>query len=290
MGDFTYKFNIDNIRVTAMLETSSFLMKTRHAEENGPEQIMSVHQHTNYELFFITDGSMQIYCGNRIYDCENTAVIVPPMIYHHTVPKNLNGYCLYFSVEPRGNPDERLYARILPMISKEPILFPLLENACFYATEIGRLCELPDRDEDIQRLLALILSSVFQSMMPEEASPSGKPNKHELHIKRIEIYITRHYCEKVRLSDIANELYLCPKQVSRIIRREYGCSLSELLNQRRLTVAAGLLRSTNLAVGEIAASIGYDQENYFYTLFRNAYGMPPLAYRAESQKQKTEVL
>ena len=93
--------------------------------------------------------------------------------------------------------------------------------------------------------------------------------------------------QTIRLSDLARELYLCEKQVSRILHNAYGCSLSDLVNRYRLSAAQMLLRYTDLEIGEIASQVGYEHENYFFTLFRNANGMTPKQYREQSTAIKS---
>ena len=43
---------------------------------------------------------------------------------------------------------------------------------------------------------------------------------------------------------------------------------------------ARLLRFTDLAVGEVAFHIGFDDQFYFSRAFKRRYGESPLAYRA----------
>lgn len=40
-----------------------------------------------------------------------------------------------------------------------------------------------------------------------------------------------------------------------------------------------MIRYTDLDIREIAFALGYEYENYFYTVFRKHYGITTIAYR-----------
>jgi len=44
-----------------------------------------------------------------------------------------------------------------------------------------------------------------------------------------------------------------------------------------------LLLYTELEIKEIASQVGYESDNYFYTLFRQAYKMTPKQYREQNK-------
>jgi len=83
---------------------------------------------------------------------------------------------------------------------------------------------------------------------------------------------------------VANNIFLSEKQISRIIEKEYKCTFSELLTEKRLAIAEVLLKTTDMKISDIAAQAFYGTETYFYTIFKNKYGMSPLKYRNISKK------
>ncbi|MBE6590146.1 MAG: helix-turn-helix transcriptional regulator [Ruminococcaceae bacterium] len=136
--------------------------------------------------------------------------------------------------------------------------------------------------EELTHLLFLLFYRLFEKIDPplEPAISDAARRKSNKYIHRIDAYIAGKKGD-VTLEELAQSLYLSPKQVSRIIRKEYGCSFPTLLNQRKLTTACMLLKYTDLSVSQIAAEVGYTYENYFFTRFKGAYGLTPLQYRRE---------
>jgi AraC-like DNA-binding protein len=62
-----------------------------------------------------------------------------------------------------------------------------------------------------------------------------------------------------------------------------GVTFKELVQRKRLQVAARLLEQTGLSVSDVIVAVGYDNTSYFYRIFRARYGVSPKEYRARSK-------
>jgi AraC family transcriptional regulator, transcriptional activator of pobA len=78
----------------------------------------------------------------------------------------------------------------------------------------------------------------------------------------------------------ATALAASPAHLSRVLARTCGRTSKELITDRVMVEAARLLRFTDLAVGEVAFGVGFDDRFYFSRAFKRRYGESPLAYRA----------
>ena len=94
-------------------------------------------------------------------------------------------------------------------------------------------------------------------------------------------YINKNYRRRITVSELADRVHLSERQVARIIRQEYRCSFTELLNNRRLANAVSMLKNTNLSIAQIIERTFYCSPNYFYRVFRKKYGISPLQYRKQ---------
>ena len=81
------------------------------------------------------------------------------------------------------------------------------------------------------------------------------------------------------LSEIAEQLHYELPSLSRLIRRKTGKNYTELLQEKRLSQAAWLLRNTDRNVDGIAVSVGYENISYFHRLFAARFGQSPKKYR-----------
>lgn len=81
------------------------------------------------------------------------------------------------------------------------------------------------------------------------------------------------------LSDAARQLHYELSSLSRLIHRRTGKTYTELLQEKRLSQAAWLLRNTNKRVEEIALAVGYENISYFHRLFSARFSQTPKKYR-----------
>ena len=103
-------------------------------------------------------------------------------------------------------------------------------------------------------------------------------NKHDAFLSDVFRYIEENYCEG-SLSDLANTLHYDLFRLSREIKARTGKTYTELLQEKRLSQAAFLLKNTNLKISDISSSIGYENESYFHRIFVSHFGLTPKKFR-----------
>ncbi len=251
--------------------------------ENDPYLMQSIHSHLSYEIFFTVSGEIKIFTDYLAQPYQQSIVIIPPHLRHYTVPICGENYCLLFSFNDKIETSKKMHDQLQAGITT----LPMTETIAFY---IRQFCEktvqnTSESESDANLLSSLIFSEIF-SCLQQESPPPRSEEPSQQHIAAIDSFIRSNPGAKITLTDIANTIFLSPKQVSRIIKKEYGCSLSELLVDRRMTRAAHLLRNTELSITEITETdfIGISSVSYFCAMFKKKYGMSPLAYRKKSRQ------
>lgn len=91
-------------------------------------------------------------------------------------------------------------------------------------------------------------------------------------------YIEAHYANG-SLTELCKLLHTNVYWLSREIKKATGKTYTELLQEKRLSQAAFLLRTTNLNVADIANAVGYENISYFHRLFHMRFGTAPRQYR-----------
>lgn len=250
----------------------------------NPSTIKTTHSHFTYEVFFVTEGELELVTEreSRIY--ERKILIIPPKIRHYSVPSGVGSYCLLFSFEDtsqwRTLAEEQLKHNICQL--------PLSDESAFYIRKIAEKCSRPSEttEKEIMHLATLLFYEIMGGLLPQWHLWQDTGRGSTKHIHEIEQYINAHIKEKIVLSDIAAHISLSPRQVSRVINKEYGCSLTELVTDKRLGSAEILIKNTSIPISEIAKQANFGSENYFYTLFKKRYGVSPLQYRKTYGKQE----
>jgi len=91
-------------------------------------------------------------------------------------------------------------------------------------------------------------------------------------------YIEEHFSDG-SLTEIAHRLHYDVAWLSREIKRRTGKTYTELLQEKRLSQAAWLLKNTRLKISDIGISVGYENLSYFHKIFASHFGISPKAYR-----------
>ena len=283
MQEFNLTVPFSNMRLTVTLWKDHFRLSRQSGSVTLSTQLKSIHRHNDYEIFLISEAPLTVHTLDTTETYEQAVVIIPPKLDHFvSFEESIHGYYLYLSIDKAS--DEKGFFERLGNISPNRVTaLPLGEDERFYADRIDRDLKRPEPTETLPHLFALLFDSLFAELISDGESGSNVETKYERYANTIDQYLSLHYSEPIRLSDLSRELFLCPKQTSRILQRTYGCSFSELVNRNRLSAACMLLRYTELDIGEIAAQVGYEYENYFYSVFRKAYGITPKQYRQMKQ-------
>jgi AraC-like DNA-binding protein len=91
-------------------------------------------------------------------------------------------------------------------------------------------------------------------------------------------YVEEHYRDG-ELSQLSQLLHCDMYWLSKEIKKLTGCNYTELVQKKRLSQAAYLLKNTSLSVMDIAMSVGYENMSYFHRIFQKEYGITPRHYR-----------
>jgi AraC-like DNA-binding protein/ligand-binding sensor protein len=92
-------------------------------------------------------------------------------------------------------------------------------------------------------------------------------------------YINQNYSKKITLEEVAKAVYLSPTYFCKIFKREIGCNFNEYLNQLRIEKSKELLSQQGNRIGDIVATVGFDDHSYFTTVFKRVVGVSPKHFR-----------
>lgn len=87
-------------------------------------------------------------------------------------------------------------------------------------------------------------------------------------VKNALAYIEEHYQEKLKLSDVADQVYVSQWHLSKLLNRYQGQNFSEILNGIRINKAKELLHDPALRIGDIADEVGFLDMAHFSRVFK----------------------
>ncbi len=84
------------------------------------------------------------------------------------------------------------------------------------------------------------------------------------------------------LTELAGRMRLSVSRAGHVVRETTGESFNQLVERRRIEMAAELLTRTDGTIGWIAQQVGFADAGYFSRYFKKRTGMTPGAYRSEN--------
>ena len=103
-------------------------------------------------------------------------------------------------------------------------------------------------------------------------------SKSEEAILQIFRYIEDNY-KNGSLTEAAKQLHYDFYWLSHEVKNCTGKTYTELLQDKRLSQAAYLLKNTDIGIDEISKAVGYENKSYFHRIFAKHFTVSPKKYR-----------
>ena len=125
----------------------------------------------------------------------------------------------------------------------------------------------------------ILLDEIVQSSKTKIESSNKRLR--DFYIKEAMGFIDQNYQRDVSVEEIAAASGLNRSYFGKLFKETMGFSPQQYLIQYRMTKAAELLKGSRIPVGEVARSVGYENQLHFSRAFKNSYGISPSQYRAK---------
>ncbi|MDM5327460.1 response regulator [Neobacillus sp. CF12] len=96
---------------------------------------------------------------------------------------------------------------------------------------------------------------------------------------KIKQYIDLHYHENISLKTIASKFFMNPVYLGQLFKKTYGIYFKDYLLQVRINEAKKMLRQSEKRIYEIAECVGFNNTDYFVTIFGKLENITPSEYR-----------
>ena len=253
------------------------------------------HWHEELEVVYVQAGSIRFSAPGAamVLEAGCGAFINSNVLHMAHADKFCELHSLVFRKELLTGGDDTVFARryVMPIVECRGLrgvrltpegdaetLYHL--HAAFRAQQRGFLGhELAVRAHLSQMWLALYLAQAGR-LKPEALPPVSAENRTDtMRLKTMMAFIRDHYSEPISLEQVAQSASIGQRECLRCFRRTIGVSPMQYLLKYRVGEAAGLLRTTQLPVAEVALQCGFESPSNFAQAFKRLYGLTPRAYR-----------
>lgn len=174
----------------------------------------------------------------------------------------------------------------------EPLQIGLMElYSVFRKYAIGSGChfdELRDANQmslyeailyyDLLSSIADAFSAVLKRYREQYCGTAGVKGRSE--IARVRQYVRQNLTQEISVPAAAKMANMSESYFAHLFKEETGMSFVNYVNRQRIEQAEVLLKQTDKKVGEIAATVGIDNPNYFSILFKKITGKTPNDFRS----------
>lgn len=255
-----------------------YLCNTETMQQNFPRVL---HKHDDrLEIVFIVKGRGSHLIGDVTYHTKAGDILIFNQDVIHDEMAELNSdmvvYCCGIKdLKIKGMEKNCLFDIDSPAVissgEKYPMIEQILSIMFLQIKENGNKAS-----ETCHYLLSTLLTLIVK--LPREAIKTIPYKKFTL-VEQVKQYLDIHYTENITLESLAFRFNLSPYYLSHIFKRETTFSPIQYLIRRRIGEAQSLLINTSYSVSKIAGLVGYDNANYFSTLFTKMIGISPSLYR-----------
>ncbi len=113
----------------------------------------------------------------------------------------------------------------------------------------------------------------------EEKPSFNDINTYAEHMMFIEDYVKNHCGEQLSAIQLCKLLKITPQHLCRIVRASTGMRTMEYVNSIRISKSKELLGRSEMTASDISSLCGFENENYFYRVFKKMTGITPGEYR-----------
>lgn len=117
--------------------------------------------------------------------------------------------------------------------------------------------------------------SVKKALSPQDAAQ----------METLTLYLNDHCIQDVPLERLAKISCMGTRKLQTVFKEIHGCTITEYIQQRRMSQAETLLSDTDLPIGHVARSVGYQSASRFAELFRKSTGLLPAEFRKMAQRK-----
>ena len=240
-----------------------------------------MHMHEDYlEILFIKHGKGIHTIGGEQYKTQAGDILI------------YNSGVLH---DERTNPDAEM---IVYNCAVSNLKLEGLRENCLLPDGVSPVLHTGELREEIEKLFSIMYSQVYsQNIGSEEISnqllyaliviilkqinsyKKSEENEEYILWQRIKKYIDEHYFEDLTLESISKELNISVSYMCHVFKKTTGYAPIQYIMNRRIGKAQSLLIGTQYSATEIASMVGYDNPNYFNTIFKKTVGISPIKFR-----------
>lgn len=231
-----------------------------------------------YLIHYIIDGEGSYNVNNNTYKLKKNQgfLICPNILTYYEADKDNPWSYMWVGFNGVKAQTYLNYANL----NEENPIFEYSKDDCL-KNYISEMLKLKERDHSnelkLEGLLYFFMSALAETRKDSCNIKSYKST--ELYLEKSIEFIENNYSNNVKINDIASYIGINRSYLTNIFKKNINTSPQEFLVNYKIDKACELLKSTDLSIKAIAASVGYADPLTFSKIFKKITGNNPKGYR-----------
>lgn len=246
------------------------------------EEMPAPHIHNFFEIYYLMNGNSNYTIGDELFHLEpKNIILIPPGVPHKSSTiTNLSRINIYFSKMYFLNKENAVFTKCF---DKHFYTIPYELTSQFDVIFKSLLKETsqPRSDSELitRNYMSILLMLLNRLRNREEINNTST----DAIIKESLVYISEHLSENLSLEHVAQYVALNPSYFSRKFKSVVGTNFKNYIIFTRVGKAQQLLSSSELSLSEISNVCGFQDSNYFSTVFKKIVGVSPAKFRKQNK-------
>ena len=273
-----------------------------HMSSEYPDFVGVLHSHEYIEIVYILSGSAKHVVGDSCVTAQKGDLFiinpdVPHAFYGNTDSKET--FCAYdlmfvpdfIDVDLINGGDftalgsSYLFYSMFPQEKAVGADLHLSNNSYSDFGELFNKIYMEHRGQEkgyleiIRAYLLQLIITIFR--MDDSSNRQAGLSRNRQAVNYIQDYIRMNYMRPISVQELADRVYLSRDYVGRLFRDATGMTITAMIQKVRIDHVCEMLTATDRTIVDIAASCGFEDMKFFYSVFKKQKGMLPADYRRQ---------
>jgi len=258
-----------------------------------------LHWHDYLQIGVCLEGRGKFMFSDKVYEVSKGDVFIVNNFEHH------------FAASDPANPSKYLFIFFLPYLIANPgsstfdfeYLSPFWYNPKSFCNKVDNSAKAAKpihdamkeifedwqaREPGYKHLIAANVRKILGLLARHyKTTESDFFTSHTINQKRIQPvldYIRNNYKSNLSLAEVSNILHMSTSRFRHYFKEITNFNFKEYIFYLRIAEAERMLLETEMSISDIAFSVGFSNQNQFYTLFNKYVQTSPAKYRSTYPK------
>ena len=264
------------------------------------------HKHNYIEFNYVYQGKLiQIIDNKEIILQKGELIFLNQCINHEIKTSSKEDIIINFIIKPE------FFEYILVLLDNDNIISKFLMTMLYKYYDKGEYLYFKvSKRKSIQELLEKIIIELYTPSAMSKTTIKLLvglllveliKNSQDIEIYSVDNYEKLVLIEALKyieefynsgtLAELSEQLNIPDYKLSKLIKKHTKMTFKELLQEKKLSKAIELIKSTDYHMVEIIERVGYENQTHFYKIFKEKFGMTPRQYKLNlNETNKTNII